>query len=361
MGNRVSDLQGSREQARRSHVQLVCLISALAGIHELTLSDSTRLAEILRHRAALLEHIITDQRYYSDYFRVAFYGTFPDAIRNKQFIVRSVFPFVCTALTHVGLFAYSTVATSGRSLVRSANGCSTSIRVRNSSRRWATPLWTFASATISISNAPLLPRNPAATYPSSPTPTYPLKFGRTTNTGMLFNYRYVLSRSHRPCSDINLFSYSRPISKMAPDGTEEVWVEKTYLTTEQYFPTVLRRSEVVHVQVHSISPVETALLEVEQRTRELAGLNQKYSSLAKTAQHVSTNVLAMSLNAAVDAPLNSGVGAFRQVFLSDDYADRFQDRVEQVEKLRVAIDEQVCGLCHPDYDSYLMFSSLRFV
>ena len=48
---------------------------------------STRLAEILRHQAALLEHIISDQRYYSDYFRVSFYGNFPTAIRNKQFIV----------------------------------------------------------------------------------------------------------------------------------------------------------------------------------------------------------------------------------------------------------------------------------
>ena len=49
---------------------------------------STRLAEILRHQASLLEHIITDQRYYPDYFRVAFFGEFPDAIRGKQFIVR---------------------------------------------------------------------------------------------------------------------------------------------------------------------------------------------------------------------------------------------------------------------------------
>ena len=48
----------------------------------------------------------------------------------------------------------------------------------------------------------------------------------------------------------------------------------------------------------------------------------------------------MSLNAAVDAPLNSGVGAFPQVFLSDDYLARYPDRVEQVEKLRNAIDEQ---------------------
>ena len=138
-----------------------------------------------------------------------------------------------------------------------------------------------------------------------------------------------------------MFSYSRPIPKSARDGTEEVCIEKTYLTTEEYFPTVLRRSEVIQTQVDNVSPVETALLEVEQRTRELAGLNMKYSSLAKTAQHISTNALAMSLNAAVDAPLNSGVGAFRQVFLSEDYVEKHPERAEQVEKLRAAIDEQV--------------------
>jgi hypothetical protein len=54
------------------------------------MNKSGRLSEILRHQAALLEHIVTDQRYYSDYFRVAFYGNFPVAIRNKQFIVSCV-------------------------------------------------------------------------------------------------------------------------------------------------------------------------------------------------------------------------------------------------------------------------------
>ncbi|EIW63135.1 cytoplasmic protein [Trametes versicolor FP-101664 SS1] len=263
----------------------------------------TRLAEILRHRAALLEHIITDQRYYSDYFRVAFYGTFPDAIRNKQFIYRGYewekFGAFCERMLNKH---------PGAQLLKTMGDPPVDIRFGNDQYIQCTAVTPEPRRDIPIFTNPDVPPQVRAYYEHS---------------------------------DINLFSYSRPISKMAPDGTEEVWVEKTYLTTEQYFPTVLRRSEVVHVQVHSISPVETALLEVEQRTRELAGLNQKYSSLAKTAQHVSTNVLAMSLNAAVDAPLNSGVGAFRQVFLSPDYADRFQDRAEQVEKLRVAIDEQV--------------------
>ena len=131
------------------------------------------------------------------------------------------------------------------------------------------------------------------------------------------------------------------MNKHGPDGSEEVWVEKTYLTTEEAFPTVLRRSEVVVVSVDEISPVELALQEVQQRTRELEALNIRYAALAKTGQNVPTNPLAMTLNAVVDTPIDTGVASFRESFLTGDYASRFPDRVEQVEKLRAAIDDQV--------------------
>lgn len=90
-----------------------------------------------------------------------------------------------------------------------------------------------------------------------------------------------------------------------------------------------------------ISPIEIALREVESRTRELAGLNLRYSALSKTAQNVPTTPLTMSLNAAVDAPANTGIALFKQSFLTSDYIVRFPDRAEQVEKLRNAIDDQV--------------------
>ena len=87
-------LQRTREAACRSDIQLVWLTFFLIVHASNTLvRHSTRLAEILRHQATLLEHIITDQRYYPDYFRVAFFGEFPDAIRGKQFIVRLYAPF----------------------------------------------------------------------------------------------------------------------------------------------------------------------------------------------------------------------------------------------------------------------------
>ncbi len=117
---------------------------------------------------------------------------------SEQAIHRALYSLTRWHYAHTRGIACSTVATSGRSLVRSANGCSTSIRVRNFSRRWATPLWTFVSATTSKSSEPLLPRNPAATYPSSPTRTYPLKSGVTTSTGMFSSYNCVVSHSHSP-------------------------------------------------------------------------------------------------------------------------------------------------------------------
>ena len=90
-----------------------------------------------------------------------------------------------------------------------------------------------------------------------------------------------------------------------------------------------------------MSPLETALQEVEEKTKELVGLRLKYEALAKTMQEVSTNALAMSLNTAVDAPMNSGIASYRQIFFSPDYVARNPERAELVEKLRLAIDEQV--------------------
>src|SRR6266702_1029018 len=89
-------MQRTRLSAFGSHLQLVR--NSYPSIHvsnACTPWYSGRLAEIMRHQAALLEHIITNQRYYPDYFRVAFYGNFPVAIRNKQFIVCSQSRYCC--------------------------------------------------------------------------------------------------------------------------------------------------------------------------------------------------------------------------------------------------------------------------
>lgn len=120
------------------------------------------------------------------------------------------------------------------------------------------------------------------------------------------------------------------------------------------FPTVLRRSEVIGIEILEISPLEIALNEVDEKTKELTALHMKYQTVAKTTQLVSTNALAMSLNSAVDAPLNKGIGSYRQTFFDPDYLARNPERAEMVNKLKAAIDEQVseitaCGILMQDF------------
>ncbi|KAJ7262301.1 C2 domain in Dock180 and Zizimin proteins-domain-containing protein [Mycena haematopus] len=267
-----------------------------------------RLSEILRHQAALLEHIVTDQRYYSDYYRVGFYGNFPGAIRDKRFIYRGY------EWEKFGAFCERMLSKHrGAQLLKTPGEPPVDIRFGHDQ-------YIQCTAVTPEPNRAL----PIFTNPDVPLPV----------------------RTYYEHSAINLFSSSRQIKKITRSGTEEIWLEKTYFTTEEPFPTVLRRSEVVAAEIVEISPVENALNEVELKTKELAALHLKYQALAKTAQPVSTNALAMCLNSAVDAPMNTGVAAYRQSFFDPEYIARNPERAEVVEKLRAAIDEQVVVIDH---------------
>jgi dedicator of cytokinesis protein 3 len=124
-------------------------------------------------------------------------------------------------------------------------------------------------------------------------------------------------------------------------GAEESWTEKTYFTTEASFPTVLRRSEVVSSQVAFISPIDAALAELEQQTRDLAGMYMRFSASAQTGQGASANAFSSALNNAVDAPENSGIALYRRTFLTAEYVQEHPDREGQVEALRKVVDEHV--------------------
>ena len=122
------------------------------------------------------------------------------------------------------------------------------------------------------------------------------------------------------------------MTKDTPDGEEETWIVKTYFTTEETFPTVLRRSEIVLIETTEISPVESALREVEAKTKELALMHVKYSTMAKTNQPVSLNAMSTALHLAVEPPPN-GVTHFKRMFLSGEYEKQNPERQEYIQRL----------------------------
>lgn len=147
------------------------------------------------------------------------------------------------------------------------------------------------------------------------------------------------------CSAINIFSCTRPFTKETIQEDKprfrDLWTEKTYFTTEESFPTVLRRSEVIEIQVVEISPLDNALLDVEQKSKELQALETKFSALSKTSSSVNATALSMALNAVVDTPPDSGVPVYRDSFLRTDYLARNPSQEPRMQKLRAAIDELV--------------------
>jgi dedicator of cytokinesis protein 3 len=155
-------------------------------------------------------------------------------------------------------------------------------------------------------------------------------------------------------SAINVFSCTRSFTKEAVNEEKphyrDIWTEKTYFTTEESFPTVLRRSEVIEFQVVEITPLDNALLDVEQKTKELQALEAKFSALTKTATVINATALSMALNAVVDTPPDSGVPIYRESFLRTDYLARNPSQEHLLQKLRAAIDEQASYqlfVCYP--------------
>ncbi|KAF8185096.1 hypothetical protein K438DRAFT_1974296 [Mycena galopus ATCC 62051] len=173
----------------------------LAFQHPKSPSISTgRLSEILRHEAALLEHIVTNQRYYSDYYRVGFYGNFPGAIRDKRFIYRGY------EWEKFGAFCERMLSKHrGAQLLKTPGEPPVDIRFGHDQYIQCT----------AVTPEP----NPALPIFSNPDVPLPV-------------------RTYYEHGAINLFSSSRQVKKITRSGGEEIWLEKTYFTTEEAFPTV---------------------------------------------------------------------------------------------------------------------------
>ncbi|KAF6760011.1 cytoplasmic protein [Ephemerocybe angulata] len=267
----------------------------LAFQHSEVTFNYARLSEILRHQATLLEHIITEQRYYPDYYRVTVLWQLPSSYPRQAIRCTCLFfsEYRGYDWEKFGAFCERMLNKHpGAQLYKAAGEPPADIRYGNDQYIQCTAVTPEPNRELPIFTNPDVP---------------------------------LAVRTYYEHCGINLFSSTRQ---------EEIWIEKTFYTTEEAFPTVLRRSEVVRSEIHELSPLENALQEVESKTKELTTLHAKYNALAKTTQVVSTNALAMSLNSA-------GIGSYRQVFFNPEYIERYPDRAESVDKLRSAIDEQV--------------------
>ncbi len=189
------------------------------------------------------------------------------------------------------------------------------------------------------------------------------------------------SLSYRENNEIGLFMVSRPFKKDAKQFASEstdssnefliLWSETTVYLTETSLPCVTRRSRVEQTLSFQTSPLENAIITVRSKTNELLQFEKQFlaieNDMKEEAQSPSKvtipssprssftmeskgftisssssknlNIFTMSLNGAVDAPVNGGIPMYKRAFL--DASRRESQDALLCEVLHNAIIDQV--------------------
>ncbi|KAG1146695.1 hypothetical protein G6F37_005363 [Rhizopus arrhizus] len=305
------------------------LCKELAYEYESNVYDYAKLSEILQRQATLVENVVKKDRCFTEYFRVGFYGRgFPPGSRNQQYIYR-------------GLEWEKMSSFVERMQNRHPNA---------------------QLLPSKLSNADILQEDQLKELESSLdgqylqiTPVVPIP--DTDSIACLSNPHAPESiKKYYSFNSVSKFSFSRPIVKETVKSDEEkqpesdflnLWTEKIDFVCEDRFPTIVRRSRVVSVQSKEVSPIENAVMAVENKNVELTSLEKKYSVYLRSsrrssiAQPVNINPFSMSLNGAVDAPVNGGIPLYKKAFLSNNYWNKHPEMRPWIERLKIAIHDQV--------------------
>eukprot|EP01133_Synstelium_polycarpum_P010994 gene10994-12806_t len=287
----------------------ITLMKQLTIQYEEVTFEYTRLADILQQESTFYRKVIGVERFFAEYFRVGYYGRgFDASIQGKEFIYKGVelermsdfvqriqakFPSA-TVLTYTEMPPPETLNSPGQHL----------------------QIYAVRPA----------PSEPDARRSGKPVPPAVQKY-----------------RQH---NNINTFIYSKPFKrkdKAAPaaagPGNEfrDLWITNHYYVIQDTFPTIHRRSEIVKRYEVELSPIENAVNTVIGKNVELVEMSGKHEN----GNEANISPFTMVLKGVIDAAVNGGVNMYKQVFFSADYLRENSDKRESVEKLKLALTNQV--------------------
>ena len=200
--------------------------------YEFVLFDFAKLARTQRSTAKIFETIARGEGLSPRYFRVVYRGLgFPSSLRDKQFIYQGQGSERLTAFTDRLQQQYPAAQLTSSTELDAVEGQFLHVSAVNTYRDLDHPLYHRSKVPQSTRDFILSSR--------------PKQFGITT-------------RRHSPKHNV-----------------KDQWIEKTVYTTMDTFPTILRQSEIVSVDVVPLSPLQTAVERTTRKTSELTVLEKR--------------------------------------------------------------------------------------
>ncbi|KAI8393718.1 uncharacterized protein BYT42DRAFT_609489 [Radiomyces spectabilis] len=310
----------------------VQLCKELAHEYEYTVFNYHKLSEVLQRQAKLVQDIVEKERYFTEYFRVGFYGRgFPASVRNHQFIYRGL------EWEKMSSFVERMQNRHPNAQLLSGKLATAAVLPEDQLRELESGLdEQYLQITAVI---------------PEPAP------GSVSDDAS--NTKHALAsdniKKYYQSNEVSRFTFSRPVHKGTQPSVEDaskpesdflnLWTEKAVLVCEESFPTIARRSKIVSITVKEVSPIENAVVAMENKNRELEELQKKYMVYVVQSRPpsgpININPFSMALNGAVDAPVNGGVPLYKKAFLTTEYWEQHPDMRPWIGRLRAAIDDQV--------------------
>ena len=267
--------------------------------------DFAKLARTQRAMAKIYETISKGERSVPRYFRVIYRGLgFPLTLRDKHFIFEAALSERYSAFADRMRQQHPSaqIASSGES--DSLEGQYLQIFPVSPHRETGHPIYQQSKVNQSVREYVLS--------------TQPKRFA-------------ITSRRHTPTS-----------------GVGDQWIEKTIYTTVDSFPTVMRRSEIIAVDIVRLSPLQTAVERTTRKTTELSTLAKRTtdgdeSTLTNLTDAISTSVDPSSL---------TSVAQYRELIpatteSSDNEGQPEENGTDPMEKaLRLALLDHASTLRH---------------
>lgn len=284
------------------------LMEKLRVQYQRVLFDYTKLSTILARQARFFRNIASEERFYADYFYVGYWGHgFPPNLANKQFIYRGF------ELEHSRDF---------QARISSAYPTAEILNfteppgdeVRNSYKQQL-QIYTVKPASIEEMEG----RERAVNERMPP----------SIKKFILYN-------------DVNVFVYAKPFRKGPKNKDnefEDLWIRNTYFRTEDHFPSVRRRLQIVDTRVLEVAPVQNAVNGMSTKNDELKEIIAKYSS--SNAASLPLNPFTMVLNGVIDAAVSGGVAMYQKAFLTPQFAQANPDCADKITQLKRNIVYQV--------------------